>query len=240
MRTWYETDEIEPGLFRTSEPFVGRMFQANAFTVLGRDFDMQVDFGNGVLPFRHALPLSGKPVIAVATHAHVDHIGGFHEFGTRLGHAAEAEGFATMAPEITFQAEFRDNAFGPTLMKLPTPDFRLAEWALTPAPLTGVVQDGDRIDLGDRVFTVLHVPGHSPGSIALFDEVDGLLLAGDAIYEGQLVDDIAGASIKDYLATMTRLAIFDCRIAYGGHGPGMERARMQSIASGYLTLNSCG
>jgi len=43
------------------------------------------------------------------------------------------------------------------------------------------VRDGDIIDLGDRAFEVLHLPGHSPGSIALFEAATKTLFSGDAI-----------------------------------------------------------
>ena len=90
---WFETRELEPGVFVTLEPAVDPMFRASIVTILGRDRDLQLDFGCGVLPLRPELPLSGKPVVAVASHAHVDHIGGLHEFSERLGHVAETAGF---------------------------------------------------------------------------------------------------------------------------------------------------
>jgi glyoxylase-like metal-dependent hydrolase (beta-lactamase superfamily II) len=37
------------------------------------------------------------------------------------------------------------------------------------APATRVLEDGDVVDLGDRVLEVIHTPGHSPGGIALFE-----------------------------------------------------------------------
>ena len=48
----------------------------------------------------------------------------------------------------------------------------------------------DRRRLRGRVFSVLHLPGHSPGSLGLFDETDGLLFSGDALYEGELYDGL--------------------------------------------------
>lgn len=234
MAKWFETTEVAPGIHLTTEPLVHSFFRANCYTVLGREADLQFDFGSGLRPYRAALPLSGAPVLAVASHAHIDHIGGFAEFEVRLGHAAEAEGFATMAEPFTLKHLFRDEVFGPSLSRDPFPGFRLADWDLAPAPLTATLAEGDKIDLGTRVFTVLHLPGHSPGGIALLDEVDGLLLAGDAIYEGGLVDDIPGACVPDYLLTMARLADLDCRLVLAGHGPALDRQAMRALALGYL------
>lgn len=229
---WFQTEELAPGLFRSTEPGVDPMFRANLYTVHGRDADLQVDFGCGVAPLRPALPLRDRPVIALATHAHVDHVGGFHEFADRRGPAAEAEGFATMAEPFTLQRVFR--GWPAALTEPPAPGFDLARWRLRPAPLTTALAEGDSVDLGDRRFRVLHLPGHSPGSIALLDEVGGLFLTGDAIYDDDLVDDIPGASVPDYLATMARLLEVDFALGLGGHGPAFGPARLREIARGYL------
>lgn len=229
---WFTPRALEPGVFVTLELAVNPMFRAAIVTVLGRDRDLQLDFGCGILPLRPALPLSGKPVVAVASHAHVDHIGGFHEFPDRLGHAAEAPGFAGEPGVETFADEFRS---WPNVTSRPPHDgWSIDQWILRPAPLTGTLGEGDRIDLGDRVFTVLHLPGHSPGGIGLLDERDGLFLTGDAIYDDEILDDLPGASVPDYLHTMDRLRQIDCRLAIGGHGPGMTQARMRAIAEDYL------
>jgi glyoxylase-like metal-dependent hydrolase (beta-lactamase superfamily II) len=229
---WFETREVAPGVFVTLEPSVNPEFRAAMVTVIGRDRDLQFDFGCGIMPLRPSLPLTGKPVVAVASHAHVDHIGGFHEFADRLGHASEAAGFAGLPGVETFAEEFRlwpDVADPP-----PTPSWTTADWSLRSAPLTGWLAEGDRIDLGDRSFTVLHLPGHSPGGIGLLDERDGLFLSGDAIYDDEILDDLPGASIPDYLTTMERLRQLDCQLAIGGHGPEMTRSRMVEIAGDYL------
>jgi glyoxylase-like metal-dependent hydrolase (beta-lactamase superfamily II) len=230
--SWFQTRALEAGVFVTLEPAVDLMFRAAMVTVLGRDRDLQWDFGCGLLPLRPALPLSGKPVVAVASHAHVDHIGGFHEFADRLGHSSEAAGFAGEPGVETFADEFRS---WPTVVTAPpVPGWSIADWSLRPAPLTGVLAEGDRLDLGDRQFTVLHLPGHSPGGIGLLDDHDGLFLSGDAIYDDEILDDLTGGSIPDYLQTMDRLRHLDCRVIIGGHGPEMDRFRMVAIAEDYL------
>jgi len=229
---WFQTRELEPGVFVTLEPAVNPMFRASIVTVLGRDRDLQLDFGCGVQALQPALPLSGKPVIAVASHAHVDHIGGFHEFADRLGHGSEAAGFAGQPGFETFADEFR--SWPEVVTTMPGPGWSVADWTLRPAPLTGTLGEGDQIDLGDRRFTVLHLPGHSPGGIGLLDERYGLFLTGDAIYDDEILDDLPGASVPDYLRTMDRLRGIDFRLAIGGHGPEMSRPRLVTIAEEYL------
>jgi glyoxylase-like metal-dependent hydrolase (beta-lactamase superfamily II) len=90
------------------------------------------------------------------------------------------------------------------------------------------------VDTGDRRFSVLHLPGHSPGSIALLDEANGEFFAGDAIYQGGLVDDIPGADVAVYMETMRRLSGLDVGIVHAGHGPSIGGATMRAIALGYI------
>ncbi|GAB1363138.1 MBL fold metallo-hydrolase [Rhodobacter sp.] len=224
----HSVHEVEPGLWRLEEPLVCPMFRAACVTLRGCDADLQFDFGCGIAPLRPALPLSGAPVIAVASHAHVDHIGGFHEFPDRRGHAAELAGFAGLPGITTFAAEFAARPGGAA------PGLDLSGWQLHPAALTSTLEEGDSIDLGDRTLTVLHLPGHSPGGIGLLDQKDGLFLSGDAIYDGMLIDDLPGASPDDYHHTMERLRHLDCRLVIGGHGLPMTRARMVEKAEAYL------
>jgi glyoxylase-like metal-dependent hydrolase (beta-lactamase superfamily II) len=232
MTGWFQTRTLAPGIEVTLEPAVALMFRAAMVTVRGRDCDLQFDFGCGIRPLRDFLHTPGRPVIAVASHAHVDHIGGLHEFSDRRGHRLEAAGFAALPGIATFAAEFR--AWPDLVSVLPDPGWTAADWTLRPAPLTAELDEGDRIDLGDRCFTVLHLPGHSPGGIGLLDEGDGLFLSGDAIYDDDILDDLPGASVTDYLTTMDRLRQLDCRLVIGGHGPEMTRARMVKIAEDYL------
>jgi glyoxylase-like metal-dependent hydrolase (beta-lactamase superfamily II) len=61
------------------------------------------------------------------------------------------------------------------------------------------------VDLGDRSFEVLHVPGHTPGSIALWDPACGLLFTGDTA----ALDDPLHAEDEDaFAASLTRLRGF--------------------------------
>lgn len=230
---WYTTQKMGNGVTRLSEPHVHRYFSANLFHVRGRDADLVIDFGMGLVPLRPALDLEeGKPLIAVATHIHADHVGGFHEFDTRLGHAAEAAAFALMADQDTVADVFR--SLPGAVTQAPYVNWSAEFHHIAPAPLTRTVGEGDIIDLGDRQLRVLHLPGHSHGSIGLLDEEAGLLFSGDVIYVGGLVDDLPCSNQALYRQTMQRLIDLDVSWIYGGHGPTMSAELMKAIARQYL------
>jgi glyoxylase-like metal-dependent hydrolase (beta-lactamase superfamily II) len=230
---WFETTLLAPGIKRFTEPYVHGFFQANLYRIEGRDFDIQFDFGVGVRSLTEVSSATGHPVLAIASHAHVDHVGSFHDYSRRAGHRYEAHTFAGMDDAGTLAPAFV-NIENP-LTGLPARDWTMSQYRLRPAPLTEFLNEGDVVDLGNRKFTILHLPGHSPGSIALLDEHNGDFFSADAIYDEGLVDDIPGADIAIYLRTMRRLAELDVGTVYAGHGAVMNGAQMRQVARNYTS-----
>ena len=230
---WYAGKIVEPGLTLVTEPAVHDYFRANVFVIEGRDRDLVVDTGMGIVPLRPALALTpGKPVIAVATHIHLDHVGGLHEFEDRAGPAASADAFATMPDALTYAGMFR--GFPGAVEQVPYAGWASESYRLTSAPLGRALVRGDVVDLGDRRFTVFALPGHSPDSIGLFDEADGLFFCGDAIYPGDLIDGLPDSNRKAYRATMRLILSLPIRLACGGHGDVMHPGMVRTIAEDYL------
>ena len=165
---WYEHREIGDGVMLITEPHVHSWARCNIWYVRGRDRDLLIDAGSGLRPLSPVLPRSaGRPVLAVATHIHFDHVGALHEFASRCAHASEAPHYATMPDHETLAPVFR--TLQDPVSALPHAGWDAASYRLQPAPIDVVLDEGAVIDLGDRQFTVLHLPGHSPGSIGFLD-----------------------------------------------------------------------
>src|SRR6476661_631299 len=93
--TWYQTRSLDDRVTHIWEPHIKPFYRCNVWHVRGRDRDLLLDSGMGVVSLRRQVGiLSGRPVLAVASHTHFDHIGAHHEFDDRAVHRAEA---ATMA-----------------------------------------------------------------------------------------------------------------------------------------------
>ena len=234
---------VQAGIGRSTtrlwDPDVHRFFRANVWHVEGSERDMIVDFGPGLRPLTPALRSDAdKPRVGVATHAHLDHVGAFHEFAERAGHWREAGGFAAMGDQDTLAHLFRE--MPEAVSKPPRPGWRQEDHTLVRAPLTRRLYEGDKIDLGDLRFQVLHLPGHSPGSIGLLERSQGILFSGDAIYSGTLVDDVPGSDVAAYRLTMERLEVLDVDVVYAGHNEPLAGAQMKSIAQAYLRDRKAG
>ena len=88
------------------------------------------------------------------------------------------------------------------------------------------------VDIGNRRFEVLHLPGHSPGSMGLWEASTGTLFSGDALYDGPLLDELDHSDIPAYVRTMKRLRELPVSVVHAGHDPSFGRARLieQSLA----------
>jgi glyoxylase-like metal-dependent hydrolase (beta-lactamase superfamily II) len=229
---WYRTRAVGDGITHIDEPNIKPFYRCNIWHVRGRDRDMLLDSGSGVVSLVAQISLlAERPVLAVASHTHFDHIGNHHEFPQRAVHAAEAEILAHPEPaKILADVYATEEMF----TALPPGGFDRNAYRVAPAPATRLLGDGEVIDLGNRHFEVLHLPGHSPGSIALWEKATGILFGGDVVYDGQLLDDNYHSVVADYVRSMERLRELPVRVVHGGHMPSFGRDRLRAIIDGYL------
>jgi glyoxylase-like metal-dependent hydrolase (beta-lactamase superfamily II) len=80
----------------------------------------------------------------------------------------------------------------------------------------------------------MHLPGHSPGSIGLWEPAAGILFSGDAIYDGPLIDELPDSDVAAYVRSMKRLRELPVRVVHGGHEPSFGRERLVELADAYL------
>ena len=247
---WYTIEKLDPTLYRITEPFVDPLERAWIYLLKGRDRDLVIDGGMGIVPLVPFLAdRLDKPVLAVCTHAHIDHVGAMHEFTERVVHPLEAArlaeptGFNSLFSE-DFPPDFLDalarSGYGrpPPLLitALPHAGYDPGSYALKGAPATALIDEGDVIDTGDRQFRVLHLPGHSPGQIGLLEEATGILFAGDAVYDGPLLYEGPGMSLETYVPTLQRLAELEVSVVHAGHDASFDQGRLRAICDDYLRL----
>ena len=244
---WFEFERLADGITRIWEPHVIRVMQCNIWHVRGRNRDLVIDTGMGIASLAHAAAhLFDKALTAVATHTHIDHVGSLHEFSDRIVHEAEAQQLTRASDKFSLIRAEHPVEFISSLERagyevgtyfvtaLPRADYQLSSLVCPPAPATRRVEEGDVIDLGDRVFEILHLPGHSPGSIGLWEVSSATLFSGDAIYDGPLLDELPGSDIQTYVRTMRRLARLPARTVHAGHDPSFNGERLRQLAQEYL------
>ena len=231
-RDWWRVRSVGDGVTWIDEPHVREFYRCNVWHVRGRDRDMLVDSGMGVVSLREWVPLvTERPLEAVASHTHFDHVGCHHEFPCRSCHGAEAHLLRAPTRENTFADKYvTDDIF----TSMPPAPYVSATYAVQAAPATRLLWDGDVVDLGDRRFEVIHTPGHSPGGIALWEAATGVLFSGDIVYDGELIEGTSAQEQAQYIRSMERLLALPVRVVHGGHFPSYSGERHRTIIREWL------
>lgn len=229
---WYSVKKIADDVTYICEPFIEEFYRCNIWHIRGSQRDMLVDSGMGVVSLSEWVPMvTEKALTAVASHTHFDHVGCHHEFDDRAVHALEADLIANPTRENTLASPYvTDDIF----TGLPPKPYSSTTYAVRKAPATRLLEGGDVIDLGNRIFEVIHTPGHSPGGIALWEAKTGILFSGDIHYDGPLIEDTYHSNANDYVRSMERLLDIPVCIVHGGHFQSFGAERHQLLIRSWL------
>ena len=146
-----------------------------------------------------------KPVKIVNTHCHIDHV-----LGTAFLHDQFNLPFLIHPQEkpLLTASIAQGELFG---LKVQTP----------PEP-TEFLNEGDTVAFGESVFEIIHIPGHSPGGIVLFNKDQLCMFTGDVLFQGSIGrTDLPGGDYDSLVSSIRqKLLILDPEIrVYPGHGP---------------------
>jgi glyoxylase-like metal-dependent hydrolase (beta-lactamase superfamily II) len=187
---------IETGVFG--------IWQTNAYVAWdGHSADaLVVDPGQGAAaPLVERLSANGLTAHVIAnSHGHIDHI-----FDNAALVRATGAPLA-IHPDDAYRLDGR-NTYG---------------FEVEPSHAERDLRDGDQLHIGDLVFDVVHTPGHTEGSVCLYEERHGLLLTGDTLFAGAWGrTDLPGGSEEQMVASLARLAdtIPPGVRVLPGHGP---------------------
>ena len=183
---------------------VGRL-QTNCYIVQAKQEALIVDAGDEPERIlRYLKDLNVTPKLIIATHTHFDHVLGVNGVRKSTG-----QKFAIHKDDLSMLESMQSRVrefMGFEVPPPPKPDMYLKE--------------GDTISFGGETLSVLHTPGHSPGSISLSGK--GFVLTGDALFNQSIGrTDLPGGdynllikSIKEKLFPLD-----DATIVHPGHGP---------------------
>ena len=106
---------------------------------------------------------------------------------------------------------------------------------------TRLLTDGDQIDLGDRLFEVVHLPGVTDGACGLFERASGLVFTGEAfvwsdeyIYEGEPAERSKDADLGAFRDSIRRLISLPVTAVYRGHYGRSTAETMKAVGVAYL------
>lgn len=147
-----------------------------------------------------------QPVHLINTHQHVDHVMG--------------NGFIRQLYDLSPEGSRKDEFLGQRVRE------QAAAFGMRHAPeiveISTYLEDGDEVRVGNGRLQVLAVPGHSPGSIALYDQEGGYVITGDALFQGSIGrTDLPGGDFDTlvYAIRSKLLTLPDDTVVLPGHGP---------------------
>lgn len=159
--------------------------------------------------------LPGDLELIILTHCHYDHVAAVPDIVKATGaKVAMHEGDVPLikSEKINCSAMFHSRS--------------------PPLKVDIVLKDGDVIDLGDAKLQVIHTPGHTAGSICLYEPVSKALFSGDTVFEGGSFGrtDIGG-NPEHMLSSLERLTGYDVSAIYPGHGSAVTASAKEALRS---------
>lgn len=149
-----------------------------------------------------------KPVKLINTHCHLDHV-----FGNKF--IADTFNLETEASkDEEFNISNAHNAANLYGIKMDAP-----------YPIKKYLKEGDKISFGFSELSILHVPGHTAGSLVFLSSEDKFIIAGDVLFKGSIGrTDLPGGDY-DTLISQIKIKLFTLSediVVYPGHGPETE------------------
>jgi glyoxylase-like metal-dependent hydrolase (beta-lactamase superfamily II) len=150
--------------------------------------------------------LDMKPEKILLTHGHIDHAAGAKDLKEKLNVGIEGP---HPGDRFLLEALEKQGATYGIPAKVVTPD----RW----------LNDGDSVTVAGHAFSILHCPGHSPGSVVFVNKAQKFILMGDVLFRGSIGrtdfpygdHDVLINAIKTKLFALGDDYMFIC-----GHGPG--------------------
>lgn len=209
---WFTIDKIDDNTYIISE--YRHWEETHCYLSIGNEHCLLIDTGLGICDIhKEVVKLTDKPVTAVATHIHWDHIGGHKYFASDFyAHEAEIDwlnGKFPLSPQTV-----REMAVD--RCELPN-GFDVSKYEMFQGTPSKVLKGGETIDLGGRLITVLHTPGHSPGHLCFFEAATGYLFTGDLVYKDRLFAYYPSTDPEAYLHSLELIAALPVKRVFPAH-----------------------
>jgi len=200
-------------------------YDSNIVVVTGKH-PFIVDTGTGTHSKKVIEKIEGalegaKPDKIVLTHMHYDHVGGASDISKHFGADVFIHEIDAPSVEGGDEVSTAADVFLSKLQKMPVKKLR----------------HGDVISNGRADYAVIHTPGHTSGSICLFDDVNGVLISGDTIFvEGVGRWDLPTGNHDDLVCSVKTLLAKKPKDLYPGHGRAGEGIATRALENALLML----
>jgi len=211
---WYATQSYPDGVVRIVEQHIDSYWSGNIWVISGSEKSLVVDTGTGIVsPLPIIASITDKPLIATVSCYYYDHAGGLHYFDHQTCHSLDAPAIADISNDMGARY-FRKYA---QLSAVPRDDFEIEDYQPISTSPSDFLEDGEIIDLGNRQIEILHIPGRTPGSLALWEEETGYLFGGETIFIDPFNNNFPPQDVASYEYSLRRLSKIPATTIFGGH-----------------------
>ncbi|MFW9780378.1 MAG: MBL fold metallo-hydrolase [Candidatus Heimdallarchaeota archaeon] len=203
--------QIFPGIYW----LLGDGLNCNAFIVESQSEKLLIDTGLGFqVPYGTGNQTSNSPSFlqiiqenhinrVLLTHGHLDHSGGLMNLETDLDIEVSAS---------RIESQYLEEGDCSVI----APFFGVG---CLPIEISFKLDNGDQVNVGDFTFQVIHTPGHTKGSICLWEETRKILVSGDTVFpQGSFGrTDLPTGSNSELVKSLKYLAQLDVKILLPGH-----------------------
>jgi glyoxylase-like metal-dependent hydrolase (beta-lactamase superfamily II) len=183
----------------------------------------------GHLLIKHLRTKNLTPRIVLLTHGHFDHITALPSLREEYGQSLE---IAIHEADASYLGPDSQNRHCAVFVDVPhVYEFVTRYWRPFPLP-SRLLNDGDKIGS----LEVLHVPGHTAGSVAFYDKEAGVLFTGDTLFKNNVGSTaFSDSNVNCLIASLKRLAALDgTSTIYPGHGQPSSLTESLSQISSFL------
>jgi len=196
--------ELQPNIFRLK----GEDTSSHSYLIRGDYKNVLIDSGvdKNFSKLQKTLLTLGLKIrdidIVINTHEHFDHIGAnryFQDYSLIAAHRFAATKIIVEDRYVTMYKSGDLNA----------PSLKVHLW----------LESKSRFNLGNYSLNIIHTPGHTSGSICIYEPVRKILFAGDTVFAGGTLSYIGeSGSVGDYIDSISHLATRKINELYPGHG----------------------
>ncbi len=236
FQEWFDVYRLTEGTWAIYEP--NQFEEAICYLVEGSERAVVIDTGTGIGNLRAVVEeLTDLPTSVVLTHEHYDHVAAAWRWDEIVMYDND-EALAVLAAGRSNESLQRYVTEDYLWKPLPT-GFDPDTWTIPSMEPTGVLTEGDIIDLGSRRLEVIYTPGHCPGQMCLLDTGHRLLFTGDHFFPGPLYAYGPDVDLDAYIVSnrklVERLDEFD-HLCSGHNDPWVGSEVLRRVSRAFDTI----